>query len=285
MEQAISLEAGLAILSDDSSAEARIIDAMSLLSGFYPNAYDQVIPALTDQLMHGKTAEIRSEAALMLFVGVASPGSLAAIDEAIPLLDKETRDEVETLMTGPGSKTILKHARDGKPGGDDDLAWCEARKEKLLTRYSKRAGRMSHGLIRHELDLGELLDEPHPVVDIAHGGIGYRIDIIPKRKSSASLSIWVALKVNRCAIGPRSASLKRVYITGLGRRRSTRQLRSVVRAVRQGRISELISPDGSESLMLVDTGGKVAEAFKSSSTVPDEGDVPDDWVPKSYEPY
>ena len=281
----VSLDAGLAILADASSAEARVIDAMDLLATYYSYAEDQVIPALKDQLLNGKTSKIRGEAAEDLMMPMPSRGAMAALDEARPLLDEKARDEVEFIDRLPGRKNVLKHMRSDTRTQDDHLAWSEARMDKVLSSVAKWAEKMCERLLKNDLDLRELLSHPHPVTDIAFGGIGYRIDLVPKREASASISIWLGSHATRCAVGPRSAILTTRYITGLGRKRSAVSVRSAVEGVRQGRVKELIAPDGSESLVLVDLGAGVVEPFKSSSTVPDEQDVPADWVAKTYEPY
>jgi len=280
-----SLTAGLNALSDIASNEERILDAMHLIVAYHPSeAEDEVISAIRHQMLNGKTSEIRSQAVTSLGL-MSPPETMAVVEEALPDLDEKTRDEAEWMLQ---SRLLKKARRAGSakdPEGEELSIWLDARIEKVSNSAAKRAEKLRRKLLRYELEMDTLLSEPVVTADISVGGIGYRLDIVPKREEAANVTIWVGFNGIRCSVGPRKASLTRYYALPMKGWFWAFSVCADIDKVLQGKLKEFVSPNGVDSLVLIELIGKTSEPYKSGSTVPDEGQLPDDWQPRRYEPY
>lgn len=278
-----SFENGAEVLSKDSSSEDRIIDAISLVSAFHADRQEEVIEALKPLTINGKTAKVRSEAVLGLSL-LLSPSSATAIRDLLPEMDEFTRLGAERLLGAPG----MGRTEAGKvPAPDSEKAgkWTEKRVAKLSAKSLKTAEKLRKGMTRHELHEVELAREIPITPDLAQGGIGYRIEIIPANEDAASFTIWVGIQGIRCGIGPRQASRRMRWVTSIDKKFWLVNTGSNLDLVVKGQMREWVAPDGIQSLATLPLPGKQVEPFRTSSEVTELHEVPDDWTEVEYPAY
>lgn len=83
-------------------------------------------------------------------------------------------------------------------------------------------------------------------------------------------------------MGPRQASLTQTWATGLGRRFRTFGAGSYLDAVRGGKVTERVDPNGRESVARLPLAAGNTEDFKTSSEVPNPEAIPADWTEIVY---
>jgi len=185
-----SLERGLSILADGDSPEARLLDAMDLLVGFHAESEDAVIGPVETQLVSGRTELIRTKAASSLVL-LMSPAGFGTLESSLPGLDEETRGFAERLLNVPG----VTKARAGKAMSERSLErhrhHTSKRIEKVSRLTRRRQEKLRRGLMRFDVNVDDLEREPVVSPDLAPGGIGYRLDFVPRNEQAATFTIWV----------------------------------------------------------------------------------------------
>ena len=261
------------------------MDALDLVSSFYSDREDEVIQVLQGQLRNGRTPEIRKSASLRLAI-TFSEGSSAALREALPDLDEETRRHAEIDLEASELRVVRALTSSVDERGDEEV--CKENEAQLTKAGGKARRRLTKFAMaeeRHEFSGDCLLFPPSVKPDLAPGGAGYRVDFVPSNPRAAAFSIWMGARGFRLSVGAHEASLSRSVATKLGWVFWKFGLRSYVSSVRSGRIEAYVSPDGAEALYLLPLAGKGVEEFKSSSVVPSHESMPSDWGRTLYEPY
>jgi hypothetical protein len=280
-----SFEAGCDALKGDHASEARTLDALDLLSSFYSDREDEVIQVLLGQLRNGRTPEIRESASLRLAL-TFSEGSSAALREALPDLDDETRRHAEIDLEASELRVVRAMTSSIDKRGDEEVRKDnEARLSEAGGKAGRRLTKFANAEERHEFSGDSLLHEPSVKADLAPGGAGYRVDFVPSNPRAAAFTVWMGARGFRFSVGAHEASFTGSVVTKLGWAFWKSGLRSYVRSVRNGRIEAYVSPDGAEALYLLPLAGKGVEEFKSSSAVPSHESLPSDWGRTLYEPY
>lgn len=277
----------MAILMDPGSTEARVLDAIELLD-FHPERERERIEVLNDMARTGATHEIRCGAVHGLFMTM-SPEAVQSVRASLPDFDDGVRKCVERMMKVPGTAKLESGGRIGRERSPEEI---RERRDQKMTKWSGIIfgwqEKLRDQLLRRDLEPGELAFEPTISPDVASGGIGYRIDIVPANEDAAAVLIWMGLSNLRTAVGPRQASqasLSGIWVTPIGRRSKTADVRAYARAARRGAVTEWVDPEGLKSVVSLDLGKGVSEVFKSPSELPDPDQIPGGWTAHEYRGY